>query len=62
MASEAAGTRAAEQEHLSGAIGRPGAGLDGEDEIVADDGRDVGPGRRDRAAEAFAVSGGTDAG
>ena len=62
MASEAAGAGAAEQEHLRGAIGRPGAGLDGQDEVVADDRRDVGPGRRHRPAEAFAVTRGTDAG
>ena len=62
MASEAAGAGTAEQEHLRGAIGRPGTGLDGEDEVVAHDGWDVGPGSRDRAAEAFAVARGPDAG
>ena len=59
--SEAAGARAAELKDLGGAVGRPFAGFEREDEVVADGGRGVWPGSRHGATQAFAVSGGTDA-
>ena len=62
MTSERARTRAAEKQDLRGAIGDPGFGFDGEEQVVTDDGWGVGPGAGDSTAEAIAIRGGADAG
>ena len=62
MSSQATGARAAELEDLGGAVGGPFAGFQCQDQVIADDGRGVGPGGGDGAAQAFAVAGGTDSG